>query len=277
MSSSIHIKDLKVTACHGCFDNEKVNPQPFVFDCTLDYDFEKAAQNDSLDDTLDYGAIMQTISDFAKANTFNLIETLAYRTAALIMEKYPAEKISLTVRKPDAPVELDFLDVCTKVTLQREKVILSLGSSIGDKKKTLDFAISKLQENPAIKILKKSSYFENPPYGGVAKQTFVNAAVLIETYLSPNSLLEYLHSIENAADRKRNIRWDDRTLDIDIVFYGDKIIDTDDLIIPHADYENRDFVLIPVNEICPEWICPLHHRRMKDMLAQLIERNNRKA
>lgn len=272
--SKIHIKDLKISTCHGCFAEEKINPQPFIFDCTIDYDFEKASQSDNLEDTLDYGSIMHSISDFATQNTFNLIETLCYHTASMIMQKYPVEKILLTVRKPQAPVDLDFGDVSVSVQLERTPVILSLGSNMGDKKATLETAIRRLSENPAICLMKTSSYLENPPYGGVAKNTFVNCAVLVETYLSPESLLEYIHLIEKEAKRERTVRWGDRTLDIDIVFYGNKIIDSKNIVVPHNDYENRDFVLIPVNEICPDWICPLHRKRIKDILADLLSRQN---
>lgn len=272
--SLINIKDLKINACHGCFDEEKVNPQPFIFDCTLEYDFEKASLSDDLKDTLDYGAIMQTICDFATQNTFNLIETLCYRCASLIMQKYPVKSVDMTLRKPEAPVNLDFGDVSVNVRLERTQAILSLGSNLGEKQNTLQTAIKKLGDNPAIKVLKTSSFLENPPYGGVAKNTFVNCAVLIDTYLSAHSLLEYLHIIENEAKRERTVRWGDRTLDIDIVFYGDKIMCTDELTIPHTDYENRDFVLIPLNEICPDWICPVHRKKIKTMLGELLERNN---
>lgn len=270
--STISIKNLKISACHGCFDSEKTMPQPFIFDCIMQYDFEKAADNDSLEDTLDYGAVMQTIVDFATQNTFNLIETLCYRTAGLIMQKYPVQKLTLTVRKPDAPVALDFDAVGVTVELERTKVVLSLGSNMGEKEQTLDFAIKRLSDNPAIRVIKTSSYLENPPYGGVAKNTFVNCATEIETYLSPEKLLEYIHLIEGEAKRERKVRWGDRTLDIDIVFYGNRIIDTEKLVIPHPDYENRDFVLVPLNEICPDKVCPLHRKRVKDMLSDLLKR-----
>ncbi len=270
--SSIHIKNLEVTTCHGCFESEKVTPQPFIFDCVVDYDFEGAANSDCLKKTLDYGEMMQVITDYASSQCFNLIETLCYRTAALLMQKYPIDSISMTVRKPHAPVPLPFEDVCVNVKLERSKVILSLGSNLGDRIKTLEYAVKRLKENPAINILKVSSYLENPPYGGVAKQPFVNMAVMVETYLSPKTLLDYIHTIEAEAHRERKIHWGDRTLDIDIIFYGNKIIDTKELVIPHADYQNRDFVLIPMNEICPDFVCPLYRMRIKDLLNKLLLR-----
>lgn len=268
--SKIHIQNLRVDTCHGCFDFEKVNPQPFIFDCELTYDFERAGIEDNLEYTIDYGEIMQTITDFATQNTFNLIETLCYRTASMIMQKYPVEEVVLKVKKPKAPVDLPFENVYVATTLTRKTVYLSLGSNMGDRQATLEYAVKRLQENPAITVEKISSYLENPPYGGVASLPFTNSAVKINTYLSPDTLLDYIHQIESEAHRERKVRWGDRTLDIDIVFYGDSIINTDTLTVPHPDYHNRDFVLIPMNEIAPDFVCPLYRKRIKDLLKELL-------
>ena len=267
--TKIEITNLTVNATHGVFDKEKVIPQPFVFDCSIDYDFEKAAVNDDLSFTLDYGAIMQDIYDFCMQNTFDLIETLCYRTAEMLMVKYPVNEIRLTVKKPKAPVDLTFENVSVSVELKRRNVYLSLGSNLGDRQAILNNAILELTQNKSIKVLKVSSPYENPPYGGVAQYPFINMAVKISTYLSPDTLLDLLHSIEEKANRNRDIRWGDRTLDIDIIFYGNEIIYTDALTVPHADYHNRDFVLVPLNEIAPDFVCPLQRKRISELLKNL--------
>lgn len=267
--TKIDIHNLTVNAKHGVFDKEKVNPQPFVFDCSIDYDFEKAAVSDDLALTLDYGGIMQDITDFCKSNCFDLIETLCYKTAQTLMDKYPINSISLTVKKPQAPVDLPFENVSVSVTLERKDAYLSLGSNLGERQEILNNAINQLAQNKAVKVLKISSPYENPPYGGVAQYPFINMAVKISTYLSPDALLDYLHAIEEKAHRTREARWGDRTLDIDIIYYGDMIIDTDRLTIPHADYHNRDFVLIPMGEIAPNFVCPLKRKRIFELLNDL--------
>ena len=273
--TKIDITNLQVYATHGVFAKEKVEAQPFVFDCSIDYDFKKAAKKDDLAFTLDYGQIMQDITDFCKQNSFDLIETLCYRTAEMLMDNYPINGINLTVKKPKAPVDLPFENVSVSVSLKRIDVYLSLGSNLGDRQNILDEAVAQLAKNKAIKVLKVSSPYENPPYGGVAQYPFINTAVKISTYLSPDSLLEYIHSIEANAHRSRDVRWGDRTLDIDIIFYGDEIINTDNLTIPHADYHNRDFVLVPLNEIAPSFICPIERKRISELLKDLQSRNNR--
>ncbi|MDE6211236.1 MAG: 2-amino-4-hydroxy-6-hydroxymethyldihydropteridine diphosphokinase [Clostridia bacterium] len=263
--SSINIHNLKVTACHGVLPEEKVNRQPFCFDVNMQYDFARAAKKDDLNYTLNYDEIMHSISDFCKDNTFDLIETLCHRTAFLLMRKYPIDSVSVSVKKPQAPVSLPFDNVSVSTVLTRTTALLSLGSNMGDRQAYLDNAIKKLADHQDIAVQKISSPFENPPYGGVAQLPFINMAVKISTYLSPYELLEYLHLIESEAQRDRSVHWGDRTLDMDIVFYGDNIIDDDILTIPHPDYINRDFVLKPLKEIAPNFVCPLIKKRIKDL------------
>lgn len=263
--SSINIHDLKVSACHGVLPEEKINRQPFYFDVSMQYDFEKAAKDDDLNLTLNYDEIMHAISDFCKDNTFDLIETLCHRTATMLMRKYPIDSVSVTVKKPQAPVSLPFDNVSVTTTLTRTTALLSLGSNMGDRQAYLDGAIKSLQDNQDITVERISAPFENPPYGGVAQLPFINMAVKISTYLSPYELLDYLHSIESQAKRDRSVRWGDRTLDMDVVFYGDSIIDDDTLTVPHPDYVNRDFVLKPLKEIAPNFVCPLLKKRIRDL------------
>ena len=263
--SSIDIHNLKVVACHGVLAEEKINRQPFLFDVSMQYDFAKAAKEDDLNLTLNYDEIMHAISDYCKDNTFDLIETLCRRTATLLMRKYPIDSVSVRVKKPQAPVSLPFDDVSVTTTLTRTVALLSLGSNMGDRQAYLDMAIKRLEEHPDIALQKVSAPFENPPYGGVAQLPFINMAVKISTYLSPYELLDYLHEIEREAQRDRSVRWGDRTLDMDIVFYGDSVIDDDILTIPHADYRNRDFVLIPLKEIAPNFVCPISKKRIKEL------------
>ena len=111
-------------------------------------------------------------------------------------------------------------------------------------------------------LKKVSSYLETAPYGGVAKNTFLNACAEIETYLPPRALLDEIHRIEAEGERIRNLRWDDRTLDIDIIFYG--------LTVPHTDYKNRTFVLGPLSEIAPDFICPVNGKKVSQLYAELI-------
>lgn len=261
----ILIRGLEISACHGVKDFEKTEPQPFVFDADLYYDFRAAYDSDNLNDTLNYSEACKIIAAAARQNTFNLIEKLAYECAYAVMNALPAKKISLTVYKPRAPMKQKFSSVGATVEVERNTVYLSLGSSLGDRKKYLDSALKTLGSHPQIALKKVSSYIETEPCGGVAVNKFLNCAAEIETLLSPRRLLLFTQSVENEYGRVREKRWADRTLDIDIIFFGKKTIAEDDLIIPHPRYSLRDFVLKPLKEIAPEFVCPVLKKAVKDL------------
>ena len=114
-----------------------------------------------------------------------------------------------------------------------------------------------------------SSVIETKPYGGVEQDDFLNGVVEIETMYSPYALLDFLHELEQKADRKREIHWGPRTLDLDIIFYDDEISDDVNLTIPHPDMQNRDFVVLPMCELAPNYIHPVFGKKMSDLKINL--------
>ncbi|MDE7163302.1 MAG: 2-amino-4-hydroxy-6-hydroxymethyldihydropteridine diphosphokinase [Clostridia bacterium] len=263
---AIDIKGLEVTACHGVLPQEKTNPQPFVFDISIDCDTLSAAKSDDVNDTVNYAEVCETVTAFCKQNSFNLIERLAYGAAFTIVEKYAKIKAAeVTVHKPQAPVGLPFSDISVTARVERNKVVLSLGSSEGDRKATLDGAVKEISALRGVKLLKTSDYIKTEPYGGAAQNEFLNCAVLTECLISPRDLLNAVHAIEAKFGRKREVRWGDRTLDIDIIFFGNKVIAEEGLSIPHPDYKSRDFVLTPLKQIAPDFVCPVTGKRVSDM------------
>ena len=253
----INIRGLEFEACHGVNPDEKTQPQKFVVDADIKTDFYAAAKDDDVCGTVNYAKACKAIAAAVQGNVFNLIEKLAYECAFAILENFQrAEAVEITVKKPEAPMSRKFDYVAVRVSLERNTAYLSLGSSMGDKKAYLDKAITLLDKVRGVKVEKVSSFIKTSPYGGAAQNEFLNCAVKIQTLLSPENLLYEIHRIEAECGRERTVRWGDRTLDIDIIFFGDKIIRGQNLTIPHADYKNRDFVLIPLKEIADGFICP---------------------
>lgn len=264
--NAIEIKGLKVSACHGVLPSEKECPQLFVFDISVDVDIQKAAESDEVSDTVDYADVCSIVSDYCKANSFNLIERLARGAALTVLKKYPsANAVEVTVHKPHAPVPQPFGDVSVFYRAERNTVILSLGSSLGDSAAILNTAIAKIGASEGVNVLKVSRFIKSAPYGGVAENEFLNCALSIECLLPPRALLKRLNDIEAEAGRTREKRWADRTLDIDIIFFGDKIMAEEGLCVPHPDYYNRPFVIEPIKEIAPSFVCPLLKKRLSDM------------
>ena len=128
-------------------------------------------------------------------------------------------------------------------------VILSIGSNLGDRKGNIEEAVRMLGGLEGTKVLKVSGMYETEPVGYEDQPYFLNICVLVNTMQSPMELLDSIHEIENILKRKREIRWGPRTIDIDIITYGDLNIDTEELQIPHPRYRQRAFVLKPLADI----------------------------
>ncbi|MCX5697287.1 MAG: 2-amino-4-hydroxy-6-hydroxymethyldihydropteridine diphosphokinase [Candidatus Omnitrophica bacterium] len=127
---------------------------------------------------------------------------------------------------------------------------LSIGSNLGDRHQNIKSAIKKIKSLKGTHILKISRIIETEPVGGPAGQKrFLNACLKIDTKFSPRSLLHKLEIIERQLGRKNTVRWGARTMDLDILFYGNKVIRQKDLTIPHKRLFKRDFVLEPLSEI----------------------------
>lgn len=144
-------------------------------------------------------------------------------------------------------------------------VFLGLGSNVGDRENQLKEAIRLLDEQSGIKVVKASSFYETEPVGYVDQPDFLNLCVEIQTELSPKAVLERGLAIEQQLHRVRKERWGPRTLDIDILLYGDQIIEEQDLTIPHPRMTERAFVLIPLQEIAPNKVEPRTQTKIKDI------------
>jgi 2-amino-4-hydroxy-6-hydroxymethyldihydropteridine diphosphokinase len=147
---------------------------------------------------------------------------------------------------------------------------ISLGSNLGDRRAILDDALETLADFPGMVVRAVSSYHETRPVGGPPGQgAFLNGAAHLETDLDPLQLLAALQEIENRAGRLRTVRWGERTLDLDILIYGTKFLDSKELKLPHPRLAFRRFVLGPLAEIAPTITDTMTKRTISDLLANL--------
>lgn len=128
---------------------------------------------------------------------------------------------------------------------------LSLGSNMGDRLDMLRQATRSLRDNQEIEILRISSLYETDPVGFTEQDPFLNMVVHLETDLAPLALLEVCQEIERKLERKRELRWGPRTIDLDILLYDDERLETERLTVPHPRMHERAFVLIPLLELDP--------------------------
>lgn len=136
------------------------------------------------------------------------------------------------------------------------EVYLSLGSNLGDRKAQLQEAVRLLQTNPSISNIKMSSIYETAPVGYLDQHAFLNLVIRLETSLSPLELLDICQEIEQALHRERLVRWGPRTVDLDVLLYGQEQLATERLTIPHPRMYERAFVLVPLQELMPSLILP---------------------
>lgn len=150
-------------------------------------------------------------------------------------------------------------------------VYLSLGSNLGDRLGYLQQATSLLGAVSEINVVATSSFYESEPWQMDTDNWFVNAIVQISTTLLPEELLDECQRIENQLGRKRENfkRYSDRTIDIDILFYDDKIIKSERLTIPHQFFHKRAFLMVPMLEIAQDFVHPLFKKTVMELYDEL--------
>lgn len=271
----ITITNLEVFAHHGVFPEENENGQNFYINAKLYLSTRNAGLTDELSQSVHYGEVCELIYRHMREHTYKLLETVAEQLAAEIFESYPlVERLRLEICKPHAPITLPFENVSVTIERGWQRAFVAFGSNMGERRDYIEKALTAMKEHKQIRVKKISSVYETKPYGGVEQEDFLNGAVMMDTLLYPKELLAFLQDLEKRAGRERTIHWGPRTLDLDILFYGDRRIWEDDLTVPHPDMKNRDFVLKPMAEIAPYFIHPVYGKTMKEMLKELNQKES---
>ena len=250
VNGRILIDGYELTGCHGVNPEEKVEPQRFVFSAQLDFDLTGAAETDDVDKTVSYAAL---------------------GAARRIMLAFPRlVRAAVTVAKPDAPMKGKFDSVGVTAEVKRRAAYVGMGSSLGDRHAYLDKAKELIREDPLVLSVRESARTETAPYGGAAKNAFINSALRVETLHTPEGLLGLLMRVERECGRTREVHWGDRTLDLDLLLFGDEVRSEGDLILPHPEMTRREFVLAPLADIAPHAVHPLSGKRVSELLSELL-------
>ncbi len=268
----ICIKGLEIYAYHGVLQEEKENGQTFYVNACLYYDMRCAGASDTLEDALDYAQVSHFITKTFTEKNYDLIEAACENLCRQLLLHFKVlQKVSIELEKPHAPIGLPFSNVSVYMIRSWHVVYLSIGSNMGAKQSLIEKGIKELELNENFRNITVSNLIETKPYGPVAQEDFLNGCIRLETLLLPEELLALLHEVEMHANRKREIVWGPRTLDLDIVFYDKEVYESDDLVIPHVDMENRLFVLCPLLELCPNYRHPILGLTVRQMYENLCQ------
>lgn len=155
----------------------------------------------------------------------------------------------------------------------KENVFLGLGSNVGNRAAYLKKTADAIAGHKGIKLVKISSVYETEPWGIRDQESFLNSVIKIETELTPSELLKFLKATEQAVGRTKRGKWLEREIDIDILFFGDLVYQSENLTVPHKEVQNRKFVLAPMNEIAHDFTHPVLFKTMKKLLSDTRDKS----
>lgn len=153
------------------------------------------------------------------------------------------------------------------------KLFLQLGSNLGDREQLIKDAIKFINEKLG-KVLSYSKIYESDPWRVDGQKNYLNQIIEAHSSLSAEDSLKVLKDIENELGRVRLEKWGERLIDIDIIFFNNDIIETSDLCVPHKHMHERNFVLIPLNEIAPQYVHPKYNKTVADLLEESKDTEN---
>lgn len=253
----ISLLGVRATGHHGVLAQEKRDGQEFVVDVVLHLDLAPAGTTDDLTRTINYAEVGADAVARIEGPSLDLIESLAEQIAGDALARPGVHTVEVTVHKPSAPVGVPFGDVA--VTVERRRavpVVIALGANLGEPERSLDAAIDDLAGD--LDRVRRAPFVMTDPVGGPDQPRYTNTVLLAWTALSPAALLARLHAVEARHGRVREERWGARSLDLDLIQYGDPttgadvVSDDPYLTLPHPRAHERGFVLAPWARIDPE-------------------------
>lgn len=264
-NDKIYIQDLALRCIIGANDWERVTKQDVVINVCLYLDLTKPGITDQIEYTVDYKAIKNQIINLVETSEYFLIEHLAEKIASICLENKIIQAVNVRVDKPGA---LRFAK-SVAIEILRDRTVettafISVGSNINPKENILK-ALTHLKRSAIISAI--SGCYWSKPQNMPNKNDFINGVWKIKTTLSPRYLkFSILRDIELKLGRVRTEnKYEDRTIDLDLILYGDEIVTESDLEIPDSNIFDKTFIAVPLLEIEPDLILPGTGTRLFDL------------
>jgi len=291
----IVVEGIRVTGYHGVLPTERASGQLFIADVVAHVSTQAAAVSDQLAKTVNYSDLADAVAAVLAGDPSDLLETVAEHCARAVLEFDGVECVDIAIHKPQAPLLVEFADVVVRIrrdlrsgTLWADKRIgssaglsddpfdlpghgrdvfderpaqpvtawLALGGNLGNVDATLRAAVRELDRIAGVHVVATSALVKSAPVGGPPQPDYFNAAVQVDTALTPRELLAACQGIEVVHGRERLEVNGPRTLDIDIIAVADLMGTSSDLTLPHPRAHERAFVLVPLADLDATAVIP---------------------
>jgi 2-amino-4-hydroxy-6-hydroxymethyldihydropteridine diphosphokinase/dihydroneopterin aldolase len=256
---------------HGVYPEENKLGQRYILDVELYMPLHEAGETDELDRTVNYAEAYAVIKRIVEGEPLKLIEALAERVAKELFRTYTIiHELTVRVTKPNPPFDVHFQGVTVHIHRKRpaEIAYIGLGSNMEQREQFLQQALAALEAREGIELAAVSSIYETDPVGFLEQPPFLNMAAAVRTTLTPKQLLAAMLDIERSLGRIRTVRWGPRTIDLDLLLYGEANVTETDLTVPHPRMGERAFVLVPLLEVMDRIASP---HPLKESYARQLE------
>jgi len=259
---------------HGVYPEENKLGARYFVDLELTLPLSRAGARDELAETINYAELYGQVKTIVTERSCKLIEALAEQIAQDLLAAYPAlQEVAVRVTKPHPPFDIHFAGVSVELRRGRPvEAFIGLGSNLGDRCGLLTEAARLLSEHPRLAPLRQSRLYETEPVGNTRQGRFLNQVAAFSTDLPPEELLLELQGVENRLGRERGQRWGPRTVDLDLLLYGQAELRLPRLTIPHPRMAERAFVLVPLADIAADDAVP-GIRSLAERIAAMPDRN----
>lgn len=262
---TIFLSDLRVRAIIGINDWERRTRQTVSVDLLMPADVARAAASDDIEDTLNYKAVAKRLIGFIGDSSFQLVETLAERIAEIVQNEFGAEWVQLSLHKPGAVRGARDVGITITRGLGRASdaaVYVAIGSNV-EPERHISLALEAIEER--FGALRRSTIYRNAAVG-FEGDDFLNLVIGFETRESIGVVAAALAEIEQRCGRERaSTRYGPRTLDLDLLLFGDRVLDTDELRVPRKDLLRHAFMLRPLAELAGPVVHPTERRTLAEL------------